>query len=157
MKTLTLLYFPTQSYYVINSVYPHQFPIIQNPVQILKSYDHSSPQSPITKALPRVSYCDGSNKQPYSTSGFSGDLLGNRQSTWPLFMAAASSYTSFRHFGFQKYTDIKCTYKVGLDFILDTEPNQHTEGCGKSFQSQLFDVPIYVIFRIINKNYFGEQ
>ena len=70
-------------------------------------------------------------------------------------MAVAAYCTSFRYFGLKKYKGIKSISKVGSDFILDTETNQRTERCGESFQSQLFDVPTYVIFKIRNINLYG--
>lgn len=70
---LSLLYSPTQSYWVINPVYPNQFATWRNPVQILKSYEYSSLTLPFWDLLGfcrRGFFCKRYNKQPCFISGF---------------------------------------------------------------------------------------
>lgn len=61
---------------------------------------------------------------------FSGDLFGELTVDLTSLMTAISSYTSFRYSCFKKHKGVKCIYKVGPDFILDTEPNQYIDGSG---------------------------
>lgn len=100
---------------------------MQNPVELLRSYEHLFPKSPILRqyqgSAKVVSDCKRPNKLFRLINGVSGGLLGNWQLTSHVFIAAAFSYMSSRYFSFQKYKGIKCIYKMGTDFILDIGPN----------------------------------